>query len=905
MKIIDLSKENIKYVALGDSISEGFNGRYNFGFAGKYDSKKGVITGTSWPSYLARFIKSFNKSYLESFENFSLSGTRPEDWNYFLGIKPDTFNYKNSKEKIEYIQWLCDSKNNPERRRLKIQFNEFGKNNKNDFNYLIKSIKDANLITINIGANKVLPQIPFDKITTLIVDEKQSKKKILNDIKKIIWTIEDDLVLLFNKLKELNSNAMIYAVGYPSAFGPFWETINEFFKQINLNKNIINFCNEEMNKCIKKCAKMTNINYIDVNNVDFWSNNHYKLSNIFYEVHPTIFGYKKIAQDVLIKILIPNNKMSFLKKIPTFNDVYIQKDFGYYTQGINIVKSKKDFDRLINKIYGLNNENLFKITEVEQGSKFLESSLFFEQAIEPRNDPRLSINMSLKKSFFIILNDANVNNEEINRDINHLFETTVISEFIFKTSLGSKVVNKIQNKIDDYYLSSNDKMSREIFLKISFEELFEKDFLLWSIREFTKFWADKRKTKFAQNKQIFLKVVSDLLKKPHIKVLIQKTNEKVFKYIFKENLNINIDNVNVSYFIDEAISNISFIELMDIILDIYFVNVEELKNINNINELIMLFINDIKIKKFISKSIQNILVNIKFNDKLTSEIMERFSIPISKKNIEILKVFFNDVIRVCSKSNINVEVLQKAIFYMINFKIKKITSQTIFDFLLSLDKSDFWNKISSIKINKVNKESLENAVKALELIFSNIKIDGPIFRSLMELSNPKDLIDSSKGKYKIILLLKYLDKLSKTLKPLNSIFKIMIDNFYVSPLKSKDNLYYKAFFRLLLLLILVLRQLFQKNFSKNIFMDEKISIVKFAFQIAGYKNGKNKGIDNLMLNMFNEDGNYNLELIDIENHGKLQVLRLIYLIDENKKDMYNNIVYIKQVFDILKNGYIE
>ena len=34
MKKIDLSKEKIRYVALGDSISEGYNGKYNFGYDG-------------------------------------------------------------------------------------------------------------------------------------------------------------------------------------------------------------------------------------------------------------------------------------------------------------------------------------------------------------------------------------------------------------------------------------------------------------------------------------------------------------------------------------------------------------------------------------------------------------------------------------------------------------------------------------------------------------------------------------------------------------------------------------------------------------------------------------------------------------------------------------------------------
>ena len=45
MKKIDLSKEKIRYVALGDSISEGYNGKYNFGYAGSMDLDN-TISGT-------------------------------------------------------------------------------------------------------------------------------------------------------------------------------------------------------------------------------------------------------------------------------------------------------------------------------------------------------------------------------------------------------------------------------------------------------------------------------------------------------------------------------------------------------------------------------------------------------------------------------------------------------------------------------------------------------------------------------------------------------------------------------------------------------------------------------------------------------------------------------------------
>ena len=123
---------------------------------------------------------------------------------------------------------------------------------------------------------------------------------------------------------------------------------------------------------------------------------------------------------------------------------------------------------------------------------------------------------------------------------------------------------------------------------------------------------------------------------------------------------------------------------------------------------------------------------------------------------------------------------------------------------------------------------------------------------------------------------------------------------------SKDktkNLYYKTFFRLMLISLFVLRQLFQKNIDKNYFMDKRISIVRILFQIAGYKQGKNASTDNLMLDMFNETGNY--DLIMDNNDSKQNVLKplhIIYSLDKNSNKENND--KSKLILEILKKGYI-
>ena len=107
----------------------------------------------------------------------------------------------------------------------------------------------------------------------------------------------------------------------------------------------------------------------------------------------------------------------------------------------------------------------------------------------------------------------------------------------------------------------------------------------------------------------------------------------------------------------------------------------------------------------------------------------------------------------------------------------------------------------------------------------------------------------------------------------------------------------------MLISLFVLRQLFQKNIDKNYFMDKRISIVRILFQIAGYKHGKNASTDNLMLDMFNETGNY--DLIMDNNDSKQNVLKplnIIYSLDKNSNKENND--KSKLILEILKKGYI-
>ncbi|MBD5423437.1 MAG: SGNH/GDSL hydrolase family protein [Mycoplasma sp.] len=914
MKQIDLSKEKIRYVALGDSISEGYNGKYNFGYAGNMDIDKN-ISGTSWPAFLARNIQKIDKNILESYDNFAMSGTRPEDWNYFLGVDGEKYSYKNSVDKINYSLWLNELKHNPERRRLKKQFKNFGKTNKSDFDFLIRKIKEANLITINIGANYIIPKIPIDKIVDTIINYQNSTDQLKIVVQDTVNGLKHDVNKMIERIKEINNNASIYLIGYNKMYGTFWEITDLFFKKIGINEKIVEYCYEQLNESIKDCAKKNDIYYISTNNNKFWSENSYMMCNVFYEAHPTIFGYKKIAQDVLAKISLSNsffNDSKKVHKIPTFNDKYIKQDLFCFKNSLDFSSKGISDEEIINKIYGSNNENLFKKTKIENSSKFLETSLFFEQTLDPKNDPEKYFSSSIKRSILIILNslDDNFDKKAIN-DFNELFRVEYLNEFIIKLNLISVIANKIQNKVDKHFLETNKNITVDEFFNIFFEEILNFDFITWVLVEFAIFWTSDEENntklnKLNKNKKTFMSIFNNLLSKNKVRIVARSIGEKLINYLLLNRIGASIDGEYLSSFIDYITSKINFVEFGQIIFNFYFSSINEIKYIKNTSELLELFLYDEKINNFLHKSLKIAISSIKINSKSTLNLMKILNIPNKNDNFKKMKLFFNNIISaIVSETNLFADVIAKAIIDFTKMRKEKITLQDIIEFLLDFDKKTFWSKFNNIKVDKLDQQTFNIIVEGFDLIFSNIKYEDPLYKSILNLTNPQGLVNNGDDKIKVIKLLKFFDKLSKLKKPMSDFCVMLISNYYVSNNKSKkNNVYYKVFFRILLISILITRQLFQKNIKKNYFMDGKMSIVRILFQIAGYKHGKNSAIDDLMLDMFKEKGNYDL-IIENNKFDTNQILRIIYFLD--KKQVKDNVPIDKPkiIFEALKKGYID
>lgn len=898
MKKIDLSKEKIRYVALGDSISEGYNSRYNFAYAGKMNENK-VISGTSWPSFLARNIQKINKNFLESYENFAISGSRPEDWNYFLGVDNKKYNYSNSEKKINYGIELNELASNPERKRLKKQFKNFGKQKLSDFDYIIEQIKKANLITLNIGANFLIPKIPIDDITKLLVYNKFPPNQVLEKVQKIIHSVEKDVIVLLKRIKELNPDALIYLVGYNKLYGPFWEILDHFFNRINLGLNLVEICYDELNNSLKKCTKEAGVYFISTNNKEFWKENNYMLANIFYDIHPTIFGYKKIAQDVLVKISLPN--LFYQQKyetIPTFNLNYYLSDKDCFENGLIFSNVNVDESKIINEIYGLKNEILFKKTMIEIGAEFLETNLYFGQDLEDK-EHETSLSISFKQSFFTLLNSFGIDlNDELYKKINKLFSEKYFKKFIEKTNLFSIIVNRIQNKLDDYYSLNKKELDYKQFINLLFEVVLDFKFLGWILKEYSFYRTKDQIQILHNNKKTILNITNSLLSKEPINTLFKTIIVDLLEYSFINRLKININKDILIKFVDNLFSKENINDLVNVVLDFYLSSIEDIKKINSFENFLTLFFNNEKIKKIIEKNIFLILKTFELSDDAYKMLMIRFNIKITNENFKIMKTFFSTLLNIFKNNIFYSNLLTKLFINLFINKNQLISLQNIIDFLFECSNKDFWSEISKFRISKLDKNKLNNLIKGINLLFDNMDKNGLIFNNLIKLTNPKNVVNQQNGKFNKIVLIKYFERLSHLKNPFHDFTKLLISD-YVFKTKEKNNIYYKTLFRTLLISLLVLRQLFQKNININIFIGRKLSITNYVYKMFGFKNGKNKAIDDFLLNMFYQKGNYNLDIISKNNKN------IFWLILTFDWDKHLEEINIKKIFNLLKNGFFE
>ncbi|WP_036433847.1 SGNH/GDSL hydrolase family protein [Mycoplasmopsis columboralis] len=286
------AEQKINYVAFGDSITAGFDGTLPTDFQGEKLSN-GTITGLSYPAFLARMLNNNNR--VAEFKNFAYSGSTALDWLTFLGV-----------------DYQPASKTN-----------RFAKKYKENYETVLNDFKNrlakANLVTFSIGANDLFQLITSNiknynlsdvfKTLTSANPSYGELAKFVNDVLgKSLTEMSKRINTLISTIKVLAPHANINLISYPVPMLGLKELFDDYLKSLfnNLPLNIkpLDYLLGVLNSALKSTAKITSINYVNLYNEDFWSKNANSLSTILLDIHPNTFGYKKMAQDLYLKLSV-------------------------------------------------------------------------------------------------------------------------------------------------------------------------------------------------------------------------------------------------------------------------------------------------------------------------------------------------------------------------------------------------------------------------------------------------------------------------------------------------------------------------------------------------------------------------------------------------------------------------
>ncbi|MGY6171745.1 SGNH/GDSL hydrolase family protein [Candidatus Mycoplasma pogonae] len=343
----NLLSSNINYIALGDSITAGFNSQLGSESPGKLDGDK--LTGLSYPAFLAEMIQELlQPGMLQSFENFALSGTRVKDWLYLLGDTSTNFEFDKDGGFLDFLSNLDKNENNLYKGRIFAQYKNFGKTDASDLANVRQKVQEANLITLSLGANDVIYQLPWIKVYNLLTNNNLTDEtkttltlEILDEFEKLITELKVNLVKFNTLLKQLNPTANINYVGYPMPLLRLSKAINKMVKLPN-NQTFSDFVLNKLNATIKAAAVEAGFNYLETYDQDDWEANAKELAQVVFDIHPTAKGYKKMAQDILLKISLGeeysksahHNFRTAQKLVEKWDYLYFEKDHDSFKQQI-------------------------------------------------------------------------------------------------------------------------------------------------------------------------------------------------------------------------------------------------------------------------------------------------------------------------------------------------------------------------------------------------------------------------------------------------------------------------------------------------------------------------------------------------------------------------------------------
>ncbi len=405
--------QTFKYLAIGDSVTAGFNQETYRDFQGKLDSQGGGVSGLSYPSFFAHYLQKLNKDSLVSYDNLAFSGATVKNWLNL--INPSK--YPNGK--------VADNPFVPKNNDQNTKFNDlstvFGNFNKSSYPELTQKIKNANLLTMTLGANDIFlvatkfgsllsPETSgikeeLDKITvesapqasqeTTPADPKKktTKKKedlkpkiakyIKNQISTKITEFKADLENLLNELKTINPNLHINLLPYKLPNSLLVQVLSNLFaNDFGLEKDYFQKVTTEINTAIRQTAQKAGVNYVDPFDTEIWNDSDTKLGATQFDIHPQVKGYKKIAEQLLLKLATDQSQagavVDSIKKSTKFTDNALGN--LTYKHVLDLSSVAKTNEELLKKINDNKSENDF----IDEDSEFekTQSSLIKDNKVD-------------------------------------------------------------------------------------------------------------------------------------------------------------------------------------------------------------------------------------------------------------------------------------------------------------------------------------------------------------------------------------------------------------------------------------------------------------------------------------------------------------------------------------------
>lgn len=622
--------EKVKYVALGDSISAGFDSQLDQDYPGNYDKEKNEVTGISFPTYLASFIKNSNadNSKLESYTNYASSGTTLEDWKFLLTVDDSKLKQlaENDKNKLAYYK------------------SKFGKDIIKKAKEVREELQKANLVTITLAANDFMELVAKKLKNPEFIKQIQNiKANPTNAIAGVSSAFQDTFKEMKKRIDDFSAELKKHVktenvnfIGYPLPLPHLFVLLDGYLFKNNGSSLIVSqMAVDALNKNIQAQVTKNKFNFINPYDFSFWTDNSNinKLSPTLFDIHPGSFGYKKMAQDVFIKLIVPERNSDKL------NENGIKWDNKYIFTDKDSFKTQLEFAKQYETVKKV-------LTDDINGNLFKEDEIFKKFSDKRKNKwewyKKRVLNSSLVKN---ILNGA----------IDSLIQFPTIKE----ADPSSRLSN---------FFTKNNNENLNKLKKWLEESEFVPNFLLKSELEFQETYWNKDKKSSSERAKLFDLInifKNNLLNEANLisliasffsSDLIQKEKEELKEIIaeFAQNLIIkNVDEKMLSDAINKAIGNNSSKALKTENLAKLIKSVLSSKSIKKtIGELFINLANNSKIygqAKSVAELLQKVLKDSHIQ-KIISDLASSLFDELSKEGT-LNKEFTNFVFEIVKSNN--------------------------------------------------------------------------------------------------------------------------------------------------------------------------------------------------------------------------------------------------------------